>query len=244
MNSGVFLWTADGGKTWQKGFVPTNFEVHCVESSGGPFQAGISGGGDHLDGDILRTAADADKFDGKGWRSRRCYRALFDIRAADKQNWIAVGSPVSVGFFPQPTAETYTHKGCRALFSSDAGVTWQVSKGSEGRGCLRSIAARTELPALAVGDGGAVLRSEDRGATWQTVESGVKNPLKGVAWGPGDKPVALAVGHKGTLTASRDLGKTWAPIPTATSGNYNAVAAVEPGFVVVGEKGLALRANP
>ena len=119
MTSGTLLSTADGGKTWKCNWIPTNFDITCVESSAAPVvQVGASGGAEHPDSSITRSHDGGTK-----WNAYRCYRALFDIRSLDKQ-WIAVGSPVMVGFTGPPiTDATYINKACRILFSKDAGET-------------------------------------------------------------------------------------------------------------------------
>ena len=75
--------------------------------------------------------------------------AILAVRVVKDKSWAAVGSPVSVGFFPTPTSELYTNKGCRALYSTDGGETWRVSKGSDGEGLLRALAVPADGPILA-----------------------------------------------------------------------------------------------
>ena len=63
--------------------------------------------------------------------------------------------------------------------------------------------------ALAVGEGGTILRSGDRGATWAAVAAGTNAWLQSVALSP-DGGTALAVGQGGTILRSGDRGATWA----------------------------------
>lgn len=241
MTSGTVLWTLDGGETWKKANPPTNFEITCAEARGGPVQFGNSGGEAHLDGDTLRSAADVGKWDGKDFKSSRCYRALFDIRSVDGKQWVAAGSAVSVGFVPPPTDPLYTDGKCRALFSRDGGETWAPSKGSEGPGCLRAVAVGLRI--LAVGDGGAILSSEDKGATWKSLTSGCPQDLSAVAWSPTEARTAVAVGDKETALVSSDGGQTWKRTSSGASGGFLAVASFGDGFIAVGDAGLARRAS-
>ncbi len=56
LQAGTLLATAEGGKTWQTHWLPTNFDITCVETATAPvLQIGVSGGENHLDGDITRS---------------------------------------------------------------------------------------------------------------------------------------------------------------------------------------------
>ena len=240
MKSSTLLITEDGGKTWQAHWVPTNFELWAVETSAAPaLQICPSGGDQHLDGDNLRCNG------GKGWSSDRIFRALFDLRAQDAEHWIAVGSPVSVGFMPTPTSELYTTKKCRALFSKDGGKSWSVSKGTEvmkGR-CLRGLAVKKGAPAIAVGDGGTILLSEDAGEAWKAVESGTAEGLKRVAYAHGEGKLAVGVGSKGVVLVSGDAGQTWKAVGGGAAGALTHLSACGDCFVAVSKEGKVFRAK-
>lgn len=236
MKSATLLETADGGKTWKAHWVPTNFDVTSVSArSATDVQLANSGGTSHLDGDNLR-------FNGKGFGSERIFRALFGVAVLDDTQRIGVGSPVCVGFMPTPTSPLYTDKRCRAIFSADGGKTWQPSKGSEGAGrmCLRAVAARAGGLAVAVGDQGGVLRSEDAGKSWTAVDAGTKANLHAAAWGPKEGQQVLATGDGGVVLASTDGGKTWTA-EQAGKENLHGIALAGTAFIAVGEKGAAWR---
>jgi photosystem II stability/assembly factor-like uncharacterized protein len=235
MLSGTGLWTSDGGKTWKKSALPTNFEIHSAVSTGGPIQFGISGGDMHLDGDIMRSSAAFGAWDGKGFKTYRCYRALFDIRAVDDKRWVAVGSPVSVGFIPPPTDPLYLQKACRALFSLDGGETWKPSKGSDGALSLRGLAVLKDSRVLAVGDEGALLVSEDAGATWKKMDTASTRDLRAIVAGP----AVVAVGADGTALVSLDGSAPWKPVSAGGSDSFLSVTALGDRIIAVGENGLA-----
>lgn len=232
-NSGSLLSTSDGGKTWSQQWITNSFEIWCVETSAAPTLQAGNGWDPHLDGDILRSADG-----GKTWTERRAFRALSDIRAVDKQRWIAVGSPVSVGFTGAPKDPLLDAKACRALYSRDGGKTWSPSKGSDGSTCLRGLFARKGL-ALAVGDGGAILRSEDDGETWTAVKAEVPADLRAVAAAP-DGAMILAGGARGVFAFSTDAGKTWKASWTGRAEALYAAAACGGTFWVAGANGTAL----
>lgn len=231
---GTLLTTADGGDTWSASWVSTSFELHAVEISESPLlQIGINGSESHRDGDILRSPDG-----GRTWGADRAFRALFDIRSLSNGRWIAVGSPVSAMFFPAPPSPLFKNRRTRILFSRDAGRTWDVSSGSDGRAPLRGAAARPDGISLAVGDGGSILRSVDAGQTWSVVEAGTAENLHAVAF---SADAAVAVGTRGTLLWSEDLGMTWSPVPVPASADLLDAAVTETACFAVGGAGVIVR---
>jgi photosystem II stability/assembly factor-like uncharacterized protein len=65
---------------------------------------------------------------------------------------------------------------------------------------------------VAVGFGGTILRSTDRGATWASVASGSTKNLEAV-WGSGSDDV-YAVGDEGTILHSSDRAEHFTPLPS------------------------------
>jgi len=234
---GTLLTTEDGGKTWKNSWVQSAFELPSIEISTAPaMQLGVGGAHGHIDGDILRS-----NDGGKQWVGDRSFRGLFDIRSLDDKRWIAVGAPVMVGFTPPPTSPLYTNKNCRALFSKDAGKTWEVAKGSDGRTILRRAATKGSGPVLAVGDKGIILRSEDAGENWSAVTSGTSTDLRQVVWSATTPNLAVAVGLSGTILTSTDGGKTWQPSKQGGTSNLLGVCAAGDSFVAVGEGGVVMK---
>ncbi len=234
LKSGLLLSTADGGTTWKKNWIPCNFEIWCVETSAAPvLQVGV-GCDAHLDGDITRSL---DR--GQSWQERRVFRALSDIRAVDAARWIAVGSPVSVGFSGTVTDPAYLAKDCRALFSKDGGQTWQPARGSDGGACLRGLLVKNGLPVLAVGDDGALLRSQDQGENWSELKNPEPLSLRAIA-ASDDASVLVAVGAYGRFIFSLDKGQTWRRSWVGRMEDLFAVAACGGTFWSVGEKGCAV----
>jgi len=64
----------------------------------------------------------------------------------------------------------------------------------------------------AVGHGGRILRSDDRGGRWSFPESGVETPLSGVAFR--DESTGLAVGYDGVILRTTDGGRKWTRVPS------------------------------
>lgn len=86
------------------------------------------------------------------------------------------------------------------------------------RATMLDIAARDEL-ALAVGERGIILRSEDSGQTWKQVPCPVDVTLTGISFA--SDGLVWAVGHESTILLSEDAGQNWAIVRfEGVAGNY------------------------
>ena len=238
MVPGTLRFSEDGGGTWRRNPLPTNFEIACVAWDGVSAIAGTSGGSGHLDGDLFICSAPSN------CAMRTMFRSIFGVAPFGDGRWIAVGAPVSVQVTPAPPSPLYIQQACRAFWSRDGGDNWVPAKGSDAKGgrCLRGLAVKSGVRALAVGDRGDVLTSTDSGETWTAVASGVTGDLTAVTWGR--KQTAVAVGRKGLVLVSDDDGSTWRRFDAGTTDDLRAVAAAGSRFVAVGGKGLALSLTP
>ena len=90
------------------------------------------------------------------------------------------------------------------------------------RSCLQTNSA-----GYAVGARGVILRTDDGGATWKDLESGMSTNLFAVALGGHDD--VLVTGEQGRIIHSSDAGATWQIQPTITSGPLYS-AAYRGGF--------------
>ena len=107
-----------------------------------------------------------------------------------------------------------------ALVTSSAGIPWiavaQESPAETGEHSLMAPLASQSLLldgslveglAVAVGERGHVLLSEDQGRTWRQVEVPSRATLTGVHFH--DRQLGWAVGHDATILRTRDGGHTW-----------------------------------
>ena len=237
--AGTLLHTTDGGTTWTTVWLPTNFDVPSLAGTPRGAVVGTSGGDDHLDGDLRRVEQLDESF---ALSSTSAYRATFALAALNENRWIAVGSPVSVFFFSFTSSPLRSQSKCRILLSADSGKSWEPAKGSEGKGCLRGVASDGPKVAVAVGDGGQILRSEDGGKSWQQVARTGRDDLQAVACGAGG--TLVAVGKKGTAVVSKDDGKTWKHLMVGTTADLRGLSATGKFFCLVGVNGAALRLLP
>ncbi|MBA6420972.1 YCF48-related protein [Pseudomonas sp. 5Ae-yellow] len=181
--------------------------------------------------------------------------------------WAIIAGLLCAGLFirPQPIGGTVTPAALErrdhfyGLALTPGGDVW-VS-GSYGKilsiasdGAIEKLTTPTELTlqdiaiwdvnhAVAVGNDGVILYSQNAGESW-TVAAGVPrsevaNKLNRVRIAPGG--LAIATGEMGALLISRDYGQNWQRLREEEDVAWNDVAILEDGrLVVVGEFGQVL----
>jgi hypothetical protein len=229
---GSLLRSGNGGLNWQASGLNTNFFITCIDMISGFGMIGTSCGENHLDGDIYIFS------DNMPLGKVKTYRAINGIATLNNDTWIAVGSPVSVGFSPKPVNPLYLAGKTRILTTKDQGKTWTPANGSDGQKQLRAVCKVGSTSAIAVGDAGTMLLSSDGGIVWKGLASEVKEDLFGVAC-QGEK--ILAIGNKGLLLSSTDQGKTWTKIASPAPVPLRSVTVLGTFFLVVGDQGTIWR---
>ena len=115
------------------------------------------------------------------------------------------------------------------ILSSDLGNTWQnlSRSGSKALHSLTFVSTFSSSTVLAVGDGGLILRSTNRGSNWTQISNGTTgNPkLNSITWSNG---IGLIVGEKGTVLRSTNSGSSWTPIKSI-SASANLQKVLSPG---------------
>jgi len=130
------------------------------------------------------------------------------------------------------------------LKTDDGGRTWAVVKlpappggGKSDRNLYRIFADRAGTLFIAA-EKGTVLRSRDRGATWEYRETGNKGSLwAGTAATDGALFVGGLLGH---LYRSRDGGDTWTSIDSGASGSITSLIAAGGRVLGVGLEGFVI----
>ena len=200
-------------------------------SSSGP----ISGGIDSLLGSLVFTAV---------------VHSLFDVTAVGNRL-------VAVGY------------GGRIVTSDDRGETWVVREsGVSAFGFISSLPRSIDLSLfnvetvgnrlVAVGYGGRVITSDDRGKTWVTRQTGddFSPPITSGSfssitqrWEYSLLNVTVtsgrmvAVGPSGRILTSDNHGQSWVSRPSGTSSGLWSVTATDELLVAVGNRGTILRSE-
>lgn len=92
-------------------------------------------------------------------------------------------------------------------------------------GDLLAIACKGKAMAVAVGDDGVVLRTEDAGGRWQQLDVGTRAPLRAVALSGGT--AGFVVGD-GIVLRSDDEARSFTPVPDV-EGEFTAVTTTAKG---------------
>jgi len=93
---------------------------------------------------------------------------------------------------------------------------------------------------FAVGGGGVILKSTDRGASWTSLPSGTTRTLR--AFHIRDNAaVAFAVGDSGTILRTSNRGSSWTQVASGTVKTLRAVVFASPeNGIIVGDSGTVL----
>src|SRR5262249_5608842 len=94
---------------------------------------------------------------------------------------------------------------------------------------------------VVAGQGGAMWRTTNRGASWSSVATGTSQDLNAVRFA--DEQHGWAAGDGGTLLHSADGGASWTPVPLATSTALLSVDQRGATVWAVGANGAAWRST-
>jgi photosystem II stability/assembly factor-like uncharacterized protein len=241
MKCGTCLITKDGGKTWERVWVQTNFELRSIwMASEKVGQICNHGTENHADGDKIVTDDG-----GKNWEQKRVYRGLNDCCwVSEKEGW-AVGSRVSVGFMGGrgPTSPLLKNKNARIIHTTDGGRTWEPVDAPDigGMNQLRSVWFVDRKFGCAVGDDGSILVTSDGGKNWKQRRKITDSALNAVCFT--DSRNGWVVGEDGTMLKTQDGGKNWKVENSPTKETLYGLHFNEKGKagIAVGEKGTIIR---
>ena len=149
-NTGLILYTSDGGVNWEEQVAPPNNTYYSIFFSDD--QNGWAGG---YGGKLIRTTDGGNNWiDGIAGTNRYRYDIYF-INA--DTGWVVGGDQ---GTFPSftPHREIY--------FTSDGGVTWTSQYAESDETPLRAVQFTTANNGFAVGESGAIMHTTDGGNSW------------------------------------------------------------------------------
>ncbi|MDC8786396.1 WD40/YVTN/BNR-like repeat-containing protein [Roseateles koreensis] len=221
---GMVLLSDDNGKQWrQAAEVPVRSMLTSVS-----FVDAQRGWAVGHDTSILATTDG-----GEHWQLQHfdaeTDRPLFSVHFFDARQGVAVGLWSTI------------------LTTDDAGVNWRQVKAPappEGGKADRNLFSLFASPAGAIyaaAERGAVLRSKDRGVSWEYLSTGYKGSLwTGLAL---DEQTLVVAGMRGTVYRSDDAGAHWASVPSHTQSSVTQLARHGQQMVAVGLDGVMLRSD-
>ena len=179
----LLLRTDDGGESWRR--IDLDIETRLYSVHFPTPRVGYTVG---LGGTALETADGGDT-----WTALDC----------GVDDWLA-----AVHFTSVETGYVAGDSGI--LVTTDGGATWRPAFGGDSRRTkglrLRDLVFLDRDVGYAVGGGGAILRTEDAGRTWQRLHSGVDAWLRSVHFV--DRRTGF-VGGSGVLLTTTDGGASW-----------------------------------
>jgi len=213
--SGLLLRSRNGGESWERRFsdVTRNLSGVAVADNGRIIIAVGDGGS------ILRS-----QDQGQIWArlSSGVDQRLLTVAALpDGRGIVAAGDSIF-------------------LRSLNWGDDWETRPSGSQLNLIGTVSVAGGRALIAVDWSGAVLRSDNLGASWQVMTYGVGQTLKGIVGLPDE--TLIAVGDRGTILRSRNAGRTWEHLSSGVANNLNGVTVQRDGrtVVAVGDGGLVL----
>ena len=125
------------------------------------------------------------------------------------------------------------------LSTEDGGKTWRDHLDNDEGAHVNAIAEAPDGALYIAGESGSILRSDDRGLSWQRLPS----PYQGSFFGllaPKDGTV-LVFGLRGRLFRSEDRGTSWQRIETGTAATFlTGLVRADGSIVIAGLNGALL----
>jgi photosystem II stability/assembly factor-like uncharacterized protein len=211
---GHVLLSDDRGVSWRQAEVPTRSTLTAVQFVNGPRIFAVT-----YDDLVLRSDDGGDH-----WSPQRVLsepdRPLLDLWFADPEHGVVIGAYGLV------------------LVTEDGGRTWRRALDDDEGPHANAIAAALDGTLYIAGEAGSILRSDDRGETWQPLPS----PYQGSFFGALvlDDGALLIFGLRGHLFRSDDRGRSWQRLPTGTDATLLAGLVRADGSIVLAGLGGAL----
>jgi photosystem II stability/assembly factor-like uncharacterized protein len=127
------------------------------------------------------------------------------------------------------------------ILYSFGGGQWEPVNSGTNRN-LNGLAKLGEFQAIAVGDGGTIIKTEDKSQSWRSISSGTNEDLLSVDFF--DSQFGFISGKNGLALVTKDGGESWTKIETGTNRNLNAISAGTPLIAyAAGDDGSILTYN-
>ncbi|MBM4370294.1 MAG: hypothetical protein FJ098_01485 [Deltaproteobacteria bacterium] len=227
--NGLVLHTSDGGETWRRQETPTTRSLYAID-----FQDGQEGWAVGEFATVLHTMDG-----GQRWvlvpvtLAAPAPPAAAEPEGDDEED----GGEEEDGFGDAPGGDDYGVTGGSADEELDL-----AGKGGDQvfDKHLNGVEAQGPGQVLAAGEAGVILRSDDGGRSWRSLDSGEWATLYGIGHvGAPGGPLVVA-GSSGVLRRSLDAGSTWTRVETGTEEHLFRASASGGRLFVVGRRGLLL----
>ena len=105
---------------------------------------------------------------------------------------------------------------------------------------VNSVWTRDGITGIVTGWDGLILRTSNRGTSWDSIPSGTQERLRGIDFATNN--IGIITGDFGTIIRTTDLGKSWKPVSNPSSIYLYSVAFTNNGIgIAVGDSGTILR---
>ncbi|HEX6590660.1 MAG TPA: YCF48-related protein [Moraxellaceae bacterium] len=224
---GHILFSDDQGKSWVQAKVPVSVMLTSVYFANAQEGWAVGHNG------VILYSSDA----GASWQlqhadkdanSEKAGAPLLGVWFADNQNGFAVGA---YGYFLATHDGGSTWSDNSSAISNTDGWHLNAIRGQQGGNTV-----------FIVGEHGTLFRSQDKGASWQTLHAPFDGSFFGIS--PIAPDMVLLYGLQGRLFASSDQGGSWRQLQTGVTSGLNAATRLGNGHVVVaGNAGVVLSAS-
>ncbi len=204
---GTVLRSSNNAKSWQA--VDSTATATLTGLSFADAQHGWAVGHDAL---ILATT-DGGRTWRKQWQGENLQDSFLDVLALDPQHVIAVGA---YGLF---------------CITRDGGATWTRRKILDDDYHLNRLTRGPTGTLYLAGEHGTLLRSTDRGDSWQKIESPYDGSFYGIL--PLGPQTLLAHGLRGRLYRSTDDGREWKPVASNQLALLATATRLKSGALVI-----------
>ena len=149
---------------------------------------------------------------------------------------------LSLNLFASGKALTVGGNGTTVIISED-GTDLNVDFGIGGFfGLISDVLFTDELNGIAIGNTGTILKTDDGGADWEIIPSGITKSLNAISFATDD--IGVIVGERGNMLRTSDGGLSWYSLPIITQQHLYDVSFLnaQTGFAV-GAYGIILRTD-
>jgi photosystem II stability/assembly factor-like uncharacterized protein len=149
-----------------------------------------------------------------------------------------------MSIFVKSIANTYFLLGFFVIghLSLSAQEQWKIVYMNRSPNVFYNITFSDSLNGYVVGQGGIMIKTNDGGTTWDSINSGTNQTLYSVQFA--NKNIGYACGYNGTIIKTNDAGKTWVLQKTLTTDYLQIIKVISTDTVYAfGQHGRILKTS-